>query len=156
MTLKLQYEHMAHVVGMACELADHDLVDELAAILWTARNCLERSGAEVTIQTVTDLCCRLHKHSGCRNKDPRKWDKDGFGEPVYCRVFGVFCSVLASDVPDVSNGALRFHRHDSVPAWSRRSEPSALIGRYFFFNDPSLWRPLKGALRQHELGLACA
>lgn len=154
MTLSLQYEHMAYVVGMVCELADHDLADEQSALLWTVRNRLERSCTLVTKETVAEVCDQLQAISGVADASCGGWGREGFCEPVFCRVFGVFCAILASDMPDITRSAVCFHRHDTVPAWSKLSEPCALIGRYFFYSDPELPHRTKGALPRRKLGLA--
>ncbi len=154
MTSALNHEHLARIVNIVCDLADGNVVEEQIAILWTVRTCLEKLSTKGTAEAVKVICQTLRANSGCEPIAGAGPKHDGFADPVYCRVFGTFCGILASDIPDPSDGACRFHRHDAVPHWSRRLEPTALIGRYFFYNDPLHPCKPERPLPQPELGLA--
>jgi hypothetical protein len=141
MTIGLDYRHMARIVELVSSLSDSGVAEEQVALFWTVRNCLDRSKARAAPEAVAQACEMLRTYCK-RGKTVCDGHIDGcFSDPHYCRAFGTFCGVLASDVPDPSDGACCFHRHDDVPAWSIGHVPSALIGRYFFYRRAPLRPP---------------
>lgn len=56
-----------------------------------------------------------------------------FGNIEFCRTFAVVCRVWNGDLADPTNGAVDFHEHDQNPSWSHQRDPSALIGRHFYY-----------------------
>ena len=51
----------------------------------------------------------------------------------FSRAIAIAWGVLNGDYPDPTTNAIKFHRHDHSPLWSRQAEPSALIGAYFYY-----------------------
>jgi len=126
------------MVKFAAKITEGEDIAAQTAILWTMRNCLAAEGPGSAGCDVSALCRHLCDSSQCAGEQQFWSDADGFCDPVFCRLFGILCGVVLSDIPDPTHGALRFHRHDRTPAWCRGLEPSALVGRYFFYNDVSL------------------
>ena len=138
MTIRLDYEQMARIVVTTCDFAESGAADEQIALFWTVRNHLRQVPRGTARDVVSEVCEMLRDTARC-GLGPTAGDPRGsFEDPFYCRAFGLLCGVLSSDIPDPTGGALRFHRHDRVPGWSRLLQPSALIGRYFFYDDCSL------------------
>lgn len=58
-----------------------------------------------------------------------------FEEPGFSAALRAVIRVASGAVGDPSRGATRFHAHDRWPGWARAAQPTALIGRHFYYRD---------------------
>lgn len=58
-----------------------------------------------------------------------------FTNQAFSRVLANVWLVCHGDIPDPTAGAVRFHRHDQSPYWSKNYEPSALMGRRIYYQE---------------------
>ncbi|MEM7425175.1 MAG: cell wall hydrolase [Pseudomonadota bacterium] len=88
------------------------------------------------------VCNRLLSGEHFSNicQDPDFVPEAGRGSYLDCRdmsvsleVLGLIAEALSPDGDDPTDGALRFHRHDTSPDWASELEPSALIGGRFYY-----------------------
>lgn len=113
---------LAEAVGLARRLRDEaagESEEGRVALAWALVNAREGLGG------------RGESEEG----DGAAADAD-FSDPAFCRALAALCLVAAGDIADPTRGATRFHAHDEDPAWARRTTPSALIGRHFFYAPP--------------------
>jgi hypothetical protein len=101
------------------------------ALAWVARN---RGQVAISVGGVLEDACRsLTGHAGGREEgtDAETACCDGEGDCL--RALALACQVLAGDLPDPTDGAVLYHRHDEQPDWAAGRLPTALIGSHFFY-----------------------
>ena len=54
-------------------------------------------------------------------------------DQAFGRVLENVWLVCNDDIPDPTAGAVRFHRHNETPCWSKQCQPSALMGRRIYY-----------------------
>jgi len=53
----------------------------------------------------------------------------------FCRSLAIASLVWCGEEADPTAGSIHFHRHDDWPEWAKNSQPVALIGSWFFYNE---------------------
>ncbi len=142
MPIQISQADMHHYASAIWALARSECADAQVALAWLILNRMETAaGAQKSDQndsnrygngTLTDACNSVLADEGL-SSEGRTPCKTGFGDNEYCRAFSVACRVWNGDQADPAKGALDFHRHDECPDWAADREPSALIGRRFFY-----------------------
>ena len=141
MTLQVSNTEMHEFAHIVWTLVGSDSAEAQSAMAWLILNrmqaCRAESGCDAVLDRFGDgsligACKSVLPHEAVRN-DPKRPCEAGFGNIEFCRVFAVVCRVWNGDLTDPTNGAVDFHDHTQNPDWSYSREPSALIGRHFYY-----------------------
>jgi len=109
----------------------------LIALAWTLRNRDKISKNPLKTFRST---CKVKLISATGNTfSARPWTLltllGSGGDDRYCRSLAIASLVWCGEEADPTAGSTHFHRHDDWPDWAKNSEPVALIGNWFFYNQ---------------------
>jgi len=139
--------HLADLVkilslaAVLSRLAKNESRNTLVALAWTIRN--RQKNRQKTAAPARTVIAGIFYHDSIshagRLVSVRSWNilaflKSGI-DKNYCRSLTIASQVWSGEESDPTVGATRFHRHDDWPEWAENSEPVALIGNWFFYNQ---------------------
>ncbi len=133
--------NLAKILSLAALLASlskNESRSSLVALAWTLRN-----REKFRRQTSKSGIRRLFYHESIshagRPVSVRSWNILAFlklgSDENYFRSLAIASLVWSGEEADPTVGSTRFHRHDDWPEWAEKSEPVALIGNWFFYNQ---------------------
>jgi len=138
---------LAKILSLAAvlsRLSKNEPRNSLVALAWTIRN--RQKNRHKTIRRSRSGIIGMFYHDSIshagRLVTVRSWNilaflRSGI-DKNYCRSLTIASQVWSGEEVDPTVGATRFHRHDDWPEWAEKSEPVALIGNWFFYNQGEL------------------
>ncbi len=141
MTLQVSNTDMHEFARIVWTLAGSDSPQAQTALAWLIINRMDASGAQPGSGihparygdgSLVAACKSVLADQKARGDQSGLCDA-GFGNIEFCRAFAVVCRVWNGDLADPTNGAVDFHDHNQNPGWSHERNPSALIGRHFYY-----------------------
>lgn len=141
MTLQVSNTDMHEFARIVWTLAGSDSAEAQAAMAWVIVNRMMVSGVRSGPKngperfgdgSLVAACKSVLTEQKARKEQPCLREA-GFGNIEFCRAFAVVCRVWNGDLADPTSGAVDFHNHKQNPGWSRDRNPSALIGRHFYY-----------------------
>jgi hypothetical protein len=113
----------------------------LVALAWTLRNRekFRRQASNLDRLGTRNLFFNEAISGRGRSITLRSWNilvlfKLGVNEG-FCRSLAIAALVWCGEEADPTAGSIHFHRHDDWPEWAKNSQPVALIGNWFFYNE---------------------
>ncbi len=135
-----------NLAAILAEVSKNETRSSLVALAWTLRNREKnRKSAQKKSKTGTNnMFCHETISNRGRSITSRSWNIAAFlklklGEN-YGRSLVIASLVWCGEEADPTAGSTHFHRHDDWPEWAINSEPVALIGNWFFYNQIDVQR----------------
>jgi len=135
---------LAKILSLAAVLAGQSKDESrssLVALAWTLRNrenFREKTRKSSYIGRSGMFDCKATSKAG-KLVAVRPWNILAllkFGSGRGCgRSLAIASLVWCGEEADPTAGAIHFHRHDDWPEWANNSQPTALIGNWFFYHE---------------------
>lgn len=123
------------------KVSETETRSSLVALAWALRNREKiRRGtskplgkSNISLLTYEAISCQG------RSMTVRSWRILGIFrlglDEEFCRSLAIAALVWSGEEVDPTAGSTHFHRHDDWPEWAKNSQPVALIGSWFFYNE---------------------
>jgi hypothetical protein len=137
----LELAKILSLAAVLSRLSKNEPRNSLVALAWTIRNRqnIRQKIARPTRSGIVGLFYHDSISHAGRLVRVRSWNIFAFLrsgiDKNYCRSLAIASQVWSGEEADPTVGATRFHRHDDWPEWAEKSEPVALIGNWFFYNQ---------------------